>query len=81
MPETGVTAQALQEPALLHIRRLRAEGDFVQCSTRETELTISRIPASYLRPGDEIRVGSPTTPVTEFLATRKCEFPTISSDI
>src|ERR1035441_4763655 len=74
MLETGVTTQALQEPALPRIRRLRAEGDLVQCSTGETELTLSRVPARYLRPGDEIRVGSPTIPVAEFLATRSASF-------
>jgi hypothetical protein len=53
---------------LLQIRRLRPEGDLVCCSTGEADLLLPRVPANYVRPGDRISIGSPTSPVREFLA-------------
>lgn len=64
MPETGASNGA----ALVRIRSLRAEGGLVHCSTGEAEWTLPRVPASYVRPGDRICVGSRTSPVPEFLA-------------
>ena len=59
----------MPEPApMLQIRRLRPVGDLICCSTGEADLLLPRVPANYVRPGDRICVGSPTSPVHEFLA-------------
>jgi len=55
-------------PPLLQIRKLCPEGGLVCCSAGDADLVLPRVPANYVRPGDRICVGSPTSPVREFLS-------------
>ena len=55
---------------VLRIRGLRIEGALARCITDVEDIMVPRVPATFLRSGDEIRVGSLNTPVAEFLATQ-----------
>src|SRR5579884_1636066 len=57
--------------APLRIRRLRPEGKLVSCSAGNTEFLIPAIPAGFLHVGDEICIGTSTSPVREFLALQR----------
>jgi hypothetical protein len=65
VPEATVKADTFP---LAYIRSLRADGGVICCLTNEAEFLLPRVPANYLRPGDRICVGSPASPVQEFLA-------------
>ena len=65
---SSIGAESVPRATAQHIRALRPEGRVVRCTTDEAELTLPRIPASYLRVGDQIRTGSSESPVVEFVA-------------
>ncbi|MGH9626738.1 MAG: hypothetical protein ACRD7E_00010 [Bryobacteraceae bacterium] len=65
MAETATKADTIPRA---YIRTLRAEDGLVRCLTSDAEFLLPRVAANYLRPGDRICVGSPASPVHEFLA-------------
>jgi hypothetical protein len=72
VPEANVqaTRRTRQAGPVLRIRGLRPDGPSVRCATDGEEILLPRVPASYLRPGDDIRVGASGSPVRECLATQ-----------
>jgi hypothetical protein len=52
----------------LRIRWLRPEGALTRCTTDGGDVIVPRVPASYLRSGDDIRVGSLNSPTNEYVA-------------
>lgn len=65
--EAGRPCQASQ---VLRIRSLRPDGSSVLCATDGGDVLVPPVPASYLRSGDDIRVGVCGSPVRECLATQ-----------
>ena len=65
-------AQALNAETLasrvLRIQGLRPEGSLVRCTTDGDDIVVPRVAASFLRPADDVRVGSPSSPIGEYLA-------------
>src|SRR4249919_1183237 len=59
-------------PKSLCIRALRPGGEFTRCTTECGDIVVPRLPAIYLRSGDEIRVTSLNSPVDEYLAVQNC---------
>jgi hypothetical protein len=57
--------------APLRIRSLRVEGKLVRCLAGDREILLPTIPASFLHAGDEICIGIPSSPVSEFLALQR----------
>jgi hypothetical protein len=55
---------------LLRIHDVRADGSSVRCTTDGEDIEVPRVPASYLRSGDDVRVGAPSSPIGEYLATQ-----------
>ena len=72
MPEVNLQAASRprQAGSVLRIRNLRVDGPSVRCATDGEDILVPRIPASYLRPGDDICVGVPESPIRECLATQ-----------
>ncbi|MGA1998120.1 MAG: hypothetical protein ABSH45_20325, partial [Bryobacteraceae bacterium] len=72
MPEAN--AQALNRPRqagpLQRIRGLRLDGGAVRCAIAGGDILAPRVPASYLRPGDDICIGGSDSPIREYLATQ-----------
>jgi hypothetical protein len=59
-----------QTGRVLGIHSLQADGSSVRCATGADDILVPRILASYLRPGDDIRVGAISSPIRECLATQ-----------
>ena len=53
---------------VLRIRGIRLEGPLARCTTDGGDITVPRVPGTYLRSGDDIRVGSLNSPTNEYLA-------------
>src|ERR1700689_189398 len=72
MPEANVQAAHCpgQAGRVLRIRGVQADGPSVRCATDGDDILVPRIPASYLRPGDDVRVGAFSSPIRECLATQ-----------
>ena len=72
MPEANVQAASRPRQAgpVLRIRGLRLDGPSVRCATDGEDILVPRIPASYLRPGDDLRVAVFSSPIHEYLATQ-----------
>src|ERR1700728_308919 len=72
MPEADVQAAHCpgQAGPVLRIRGLQREGPSVRCATDGDDILVPRVPASYLRPGDDVRVGASSSPIRECLATQ-----------
>ena len=72
MPEANVQASSRPRQAgpVLRIRGLRLDGPSVRCATDGEEILVPRIPASYLRPGDDLCVAVFSSPIHEYLATQ-----------
>ena len=72
MPVANVQApnRPRQAGPVLRIRGLRLDGPSVRCATDSEDILVPRVPASYLRPGDDICVGASGTPIRECLATQ-----------
>src|ERR1700731_2656273 len=72
MPEAN--RQAARRPSqtgpVLRIRGLQMDGPSVQCATDGENVLVPRVPASYLRRGDDICVGASSSPIRECLATQ-----------
>jgi hypothetical protein len=58
-------------PAILCIRCIEPDGPTVRCTTDRDVIHVPRVPASYLRCGDVVRVVASSSPVQEFLSTRE----------
>ena len=54
----------------LRIRKMHPEGTAIRCVTDGESILVPRIPAAHLRVGDQIRLGSPAAPGSEFLARK-----------
>ena len=72
MPEANVQAahRPRQAGPVLRIRGLQPDGPSVRCATDGEDILVPRVPASYLRPGDDICVGASSSPIRECLATQ-----------
>jgi hypothetical protein len=72
VPEANVQAagRSRQPGPVLRIRSLRLDGPSVRCATDGEDILVSQVPASYLRPGDDICVGVSGPPIRECLATQ-----------
>jgi hypothetical protein len=72
MPEANVQAAHCpgQAGPVLRIRGLQLDGPSVRCATDGDDILVPRVPASYLRPGDDVRVGASSSPIRECLATQ-----------
>ena len=72
MPEANVQApnRPRQAGPVLRIRSLRLDGPSVRCATDGEDILVPRVPASYLRPGDDLCVGVFSSPIHEYLATQ-----------
>ena len=72
MPRADVQAAHCpgQAGPVLRIRGLQREGPSVRCATDGDDILVPRVPASYLRPGDDVRVGASSSPIRECLATQ-----------
>ena len=70
MATDAVPAGGLEPNAgpVLRIRGLRLEGALTRCTTDGGDIMVPRVPAAYLRPGDDIGVGSLNSSVNEYLA-------------
>lgn len=72
MPEANaqVTDGPRQAGPVLRIRSLLLDGPSVRCTTDGDDILVSRVPASYLRPGDDVCLGAFSSPIREYLATQ-----------
>jgi len=72
VPEANLQASSRprQAGSVLRIRGLRLDGPSVRCATDGGDILVPRIPASYLRPGDDLRVAAFSSPIHEYLATQ-----------
>ncbi len=72
MPEAKaqVTNDPRQARPVLRIRSLLPDGPSVRCATDGDDILVPRVPASHLRPGDDVCVGAFSSPVHEYLATQ-----------
>ena len=72
MPEANLQARSRprQPVQVLRIRGLRQDGPSTRCATDCEDILVPPVPASYLRPGDDICVGVSDPPVRECLATQ-----------
>src|SRR5690242_11040081 len=72
MPDAGAqtTSPELQGARSLRIHSIRPDGSSVRCTTDGEDILVPRVPASYLRSGDDVRVGSYNSPIGEYLATQ-----------
>ena len=52
------------------IHSARPDGSSVRCTTDGEDILVPRVPASYLRSGDHVRMGSYSSPIGEYLATQ-----------
>ena len=70
MTADAVPARSLEPHAgrVLRIRGIRLEGALTRCTTDGGDIMVPRVPATYLRTGDDIRVGSLNSPTNEYLA-------------
>jgi len=70
MTATAVPAGSSEPRAdrVLRISGLQQEGALTRCTTDGGDIMVPRVPATYLRSGDDIRVGSLDSPATEYLA-------------
>ena len=72
MADAGAQTTSPEAPASpsLRIQSLRPDGSSVRCTTDGEDIVVPRVPASYLRSGDDVRVGSYSSPIGEYLATQ-----------
>src|SRR5215469_9148356 len=72
MADDLITAPSSEtDPArFLLIQGLRPAGESTRCTTECGDIVVPRVPAIYLRSGDEIRVTSLDSPVDEYLAVQ-----------
>ena len=70
MTADAVPAGSLEPNAgrVLRIRGIRPEGALTRCTTDDGDIMVPRVPGTYLRSGDDIRVGSLNSPTNEYLA-------------
>ena len=70
MADTGAQTTSPETSASpsLRIQSLRPDGSSVRCTTDREDIVVQRVPASYLRAGDDVRVGSYNSPIGEYLA-------------
>ena len=72
MPEANFQAAigSCRAGPVLRIRDLRVDGPSVRCATDGEDILVPRMPAGYLRPGDDICVGIFESPIRECLAAQ-----------
>ena len=70
MATDAVPAGSIEPHAgrVLRIHGIRLEGALTRCTTDDGDLMVPRVPGTYLRSGDDIRVGSIDPPTNEYLA-------------
>jgi hypothetical protein len=66
-----IGAAGNQGHSVLCVRGFEPDGTNVRCSTDGQDLLVPRAAASFLRPGDLVRVWGADSPVCEYLATRQ----------
>jgi hypothetical protein len=59
-----------QAGRVLRIHGLQADGSSIRCATDADDILVPRIFASYLCPGDDVRVGAFSSPIRECLAAK-----------
>ena len=72
MADAGAQTTSPKAPASpsLRILSLRPDGSSVRCTTDGEDILVPRVPGSYLRSGDDVRLGSHSSPIGEYLATQ-----------
>ena len=72
MADAGARITSPEAPASpsLRIQSLRPDGSSVRCTTDGDDIVVPRVPASYLRSGDDVCVPSYSSPIGEYLATQ-----------
>src|SRR4051794_3999402 len=59
-----------QSPPPSRVRAVRVEGQTARCMTDAGDIMVPIVPASFLRPGDDIRPGTIGPPSEEYLAVQ-----------
>jgi hypothetical protein len=68
--ETQHASRSHQPSPTCRIRAVRAEGQTARCTTDSGDIVVPRVPASFLRPGDDINLSAGGSPIPEYLATQ-----------
>jgi hypothetical protein len=70
MTTDAVPAGSIEPHAgrVLRIRGIQLEGTLTRCTTDGGDIMVPRVPGTYLRSGDDIRVGSLNSSTNEYLA-------------
>src|SRR5215472_8226608 len=64
------TSPEAQASRSLRIHSICSDGSSARCTTDSEDIVVPRVPASYLRSGDDVRVASYSAPIGEYLATQ-----------
>ena len=67
---TQLAVSSCQASPIYRIRSVRAEGQTARCTTEAGDLMLPRVPAAFLRPGDDIRASAADSLIEEYLATQ-----------
>ena len=67
---TQTTSPEAQASQPLRIHSIHPDGSSVRCTTDGEDIVLPRVAATYLRSGDNVRVGSYNSPIGEYLATQ-----------
>ena len=59
-----------RSPPTRRLRVVRVEGQTARCATDAGDILVPRVPASFLRPGDDIRPSTAASPIPEYLAVQ-----------
>jgi len=71
MPEgTQPAIPSYQAAPACRVKAVRIEGQTARCTTDAGDILVPRVPASYLRVGDDIRPGTAGSPIAEYLAVQ-----------
>ncbi len=68
--DTQTTSPETPSRPSLRLQSLRPDGSSVRFTTDGEDIVVPRVPASYLRSGDDLRVGAYRSPIGEYLATQ-----------
>ena len=68
--ETHHANPSYQRSPMCRIRAVRVEGQAARCATDAGDIVVPRVPASFLRPGDDMHLSTGPSPIAEYLATQ-----------
>src|SRR5216684_8402557 len=68
--ETPQPSPSHESLSPLRVRAVRVEGQTARCITDSGDIMVPIVPASFLRPGDDIRPGTIGSPREEYLAVQ-----------